>query len=57
MFFFFGLDSPSTLDERRCDLLALGQNVSGYEWVFVSHVMIVFVSRVECGVLNEFLER
>jgi hypothetical protein len=55
MLFFFGLDGPPTLDESSGDLFALGQNISGDKWEFVSHVMVVFVSGVKSGVLNEFL--
>ena len=55
--FFLDLDGPTTLDESRRDLLALGENVCGYKWVLMRHVMVVFVGGMECGVLDEFLER
>lgn len=52
---FLGLDCPAALSERLSDGFVGGQDVGRNERVFVGHVMIFFISRVERGVLNKLL--
>ena len=52
---FLCLDCPAALSERLSDGLVGGQDVGRNERVFVGHVMIFFISRVERGVLNKLL--